>query len=255
MKKKLFILLSVVIALIIVSGSYLLYIFQFKEYDVADDQIDNILEDPYDVVLPKGTKLVMDQTEGKLSKVHPVLEEEDWEGGQSDEGTTSSSDDDTELLSVTLSGDNADHSSIDRPSSISTWQDDEVSNDDANSQKSTVKATVAEIKKKYEPVFTNFHEQVDDKHNSVIDRVKDEYSIKKEAEKSFSYAYMYSKYMGVADTFEAKTDFMFNGIIESLEKDLEANGYSNAYSKSFRDEYEKGKKVRRDEIFNEAMGR
>ena len=256
MKKKLLILSSVLLALIVASGGYLLYLFQFKEYEVADQQIDEILEDPYDVVLPKGTKLLVDNTDGKgdkLIKVHPVLEEEKQEGEQSEDETTSSSDD-TGLSSATTSEEAADNSSIDRPSSLSTFED-ESPNVDSNTQKPTTKVTVAQIKKKYEPVIKNFLGQVDAKHNSVIDRVKDEYSIKKGAGESFSYAYMYRKYMGIADTFEAQSDLLFNGILGSLEKDLTANGYNEAYSKSFRDEYEAGKKERRDEIFSEAMGR
>ncbi|PIC99906.1 hypothetical protein [Sporosarcina sp. P29] len=256
MKKRLFILSSVVMALIVVSGGYLLYLFQFKEYDVADDRIEEILEDPYDVVLPKGTKLLLDHKDGKgdkLIKVHPVIEEDKREGEQSEDETTFSFDD-TGLSSATAAGEVAGNSSVDRPSSLSTFED-ESPNADANNPMPTAKVTVAEIKKKYEPVIISFYSQMYAKHHSVIDRVKDEHSIKKEAEESFSYAYMYSKYMGVADTFEAKTDFMFNGIIESLEKDLAANGYSNVYSKGFKDEYEAGKKERRDEILSEALGR
>ena len=256
MKKKLFILSSVVMALIVVSGGYLLYLFQFKEYDVADDQIDEILEDPYNVVLPKGTKLLLDHKDGKrdkLIKVHPVIEEDKGEGEQSEDETTFSFDD-TGLSSATTSEEVADNTSIDRPSSLSTFED-ESPNIDSNTPNPTAKVTVADIKKKYEPVIISFYSQMYAKHHSVIDRVKDEYSTKKEAEESFNYAYMYRKYMGIADTFEAKTDFMFNGIIESLEKDLAANGYSNVYSKSFKDEYEAGKKERRDEIFSEALGR
>jgi len=257
MKKKLLILSSVVLALIVVGGGYLLYLFQFKEYEVADDQIQEILEDPYDVVLPKGTKLVVVNTGDKgerLRKDHPVIEEKKLEVEQSEDGTTSGSDEYTEVLSATTSVESANHTSIYRPTALPIFEE-ESSHLDSTTSKPTARAKVAEIKKKYEPVVMNFHGQVDAKHKSVIDRMKNEYSIKKEAEKSFSYAYMYSKYMGIADTFEAKSDFMFNGIMESLEKDLEANGYNKAYSKSFQEEYEAGKKVRRDQIFSDAMRR
>ena len=256
MKKKLFILSSVVMALIVVSGGYLLYLFQFKEYDVADDQIDEILEDPYNVVLPKGTKLLIDHTDGKgdkLVKVHLVIEEEKQEGEQSEDGTTLSFAD-TGLSNATTSEEAAGNSSVDRPSSLSTFEDDSP-NADADNPMPTAKVTVAEIKKKYKPVIISFYSQMYAKHHSVIDHVKDEYSIKKEAGESFSHAYMYRKYMGIADSFEVKTDFMFNGIMGSLEKDLSANGYNEAYSKSFTDEYEAGKKERRNEIFSEALGR
>ena len=44
--------------LILGAGGYGVYVFKFKEYDVADPELDEIVEDPYVVTLPDGTQLV-----------------------------------------------------------------------------------------------------------------------------------------------------------------------------------------------------
>jgi len=68
MKKKFKIFLLAILALVVVGGGYLLYIFQFKEYEVADEEIDEIIENPYDITLPNGTKLVLDSEEAEDGK-------------------------------------------------------------------------------------------------------------------------------------------------------------------------------------------
>ena len=61
MKKKLKIFLSVFVIILVAAGSYLLYTFKFKEYDVADEEVEQIVKDPYEIELPDGTKLTLDE--------------------------------------------------------------------------------------------------------------------------------------------------------------------------------------------------
>ena len=64
MKKKLKIFLSVFVIILVAAGSYLLYTFKFKEYDVADEEVEQIVKDPYEIELPDGTKLTLDEDGG-----------------------------------------------------------------------------------------------------------------------------------------------------------------------------------------------
>lgn len=41
-------------------AGYLVYLFQFKEYDVADEQVDEITKENYEVELPDGSKIIVD---------------------------------------------------------------------------------------------------------------------------------------------------------------------------------------------------
>ena len=64
MKKKLKIFLSVFVIILVAAGSYLLYTFKFKEYDVADEEVEQIVKNPYEIELPDGTKLTLDEDGG-----------------------------------------------------------------------------------------------------------------------------------------------------------------------------------------------
>ena len=54
-RKKIKITLLTILIIIIAAGSYLLYQFKFKEYDTADEEVSEIIEDPYVVELPDGS--------------------------------------------------------------------------------------------------------------------------------------------------------------------------------------------------------
>jgi len=96
---------------------------------------------------------------------------------------------------------------------------------------------------------------VDSKIDALIGRAKNEYSTKKANGESVNYAYFYNKYMSAAEGLETQTDAVFNGVVKSLEKDLQANGYDKSYSQSVKDEYAAQKKARRDSIMSKAMGK
>ncbi|PIC69177.1 hypothetical protein CSV77_15095 [Sporosarcina sp. P16b] len=286
MKKKLKIFLLAMLALVVVGGGYLLYIFQFKEYEVADKEVDEIIENPYDIILPNGTKLVLDGEEASDSEKNEQSSTSDnktLNSQQTTSGPSSTATGDKTTSSSTAGGgtsatDTKQSSTsqvdgIKQPAKENTGNttDTTISTGDqpgkkgpaaskpssgnAGSNQPEKKESVAAIKQKYEPTVNNLQGQVDGKINSLISRAKNEYSTKKANGESIDYGYFYNKYMSAANSLEAQTDAVFNGVVSSLEKDLKANGYDKSYSQSIRDEYAAQKKARRDSILSKAMGR
>jgi len=210
----------------------LLYFFKFKEYDVADEEVAQIIEDPYAIEMPDGTTITVDangdvvDSDGTASA--PVNE------GTSSEGTST----DGSKGEGTSSGDKV-------PTSTTG---------DSNTAETTPKPTVSTIKQKYVPTLENLQSQADSKLNTLVGHAKKEYSDKKANGESISYGYFYNKYVGAANGLEARTDAVFAGVIKAVEKDLVANGYDKSYSKNLVDDYNAKKKARKDSLLNKAMG-
>lgn len=61
MKKALKIAAIVIGSLALVIGGYILYIAKFKDYDVADTQVDEIVREPYVIELPDGGTLEIEE--------------------------------------------------------------------------------------------------------------------------------------------------------------------------------------------------
>lgn len=59
--KKLTWLFGILLALVLVLGGVVLYFFKFKEYDVADDNVNEVLEEGFDLTLPDGTTVTVDK--------------------------------------------------------------------------------------------------------------------------------------------------------------------------------------------------
>lgn len=230
------------IALVLGAGIYLVYLFKFKEYDVADEEVAEIVENPYEIELPDGSKLVIDE-DGKVSEedTNNVVDAGDEKAGESTTGSTTTKKDST--AGITPPKSNTDKT---------TSNEGEKPSKPSNTDK---KLTVADVKGKYEPVFRQLEAQADTKINSLIGRAKKEYSDKKANGESISYGYFYNKYMGAATSLESSTDAVFYGVIEAVEAELVANGYNKSYAKSFIDEYEATKKSRRDGILKKVVGR
>lgn len=246
MNKKWKITIAIVLALMLGAGAYLAYIFKFKQYDVADDEVAQIVEDPYEVELPDGSKLVIGE-DGTVD----VQDEPDDNVGD-DKSKQESGNDSSE--SSDGSSDNA-VVGITPPGGSSTSSSENKGSTSVEKPGSTKKMTVAEVKGKYEPVFRGLEAQADTKINSLIGRAKKEYSDKKAKGESIDFGYFYNKYMGAATNLEANTDAVFYGVITAVEAELVANGFNKSYAKSFIDEYEATKKARRDGILKKAVGR
>lgn len=250
MKKKWKITIVVVLALILGAGAYLAYIFKFKEYDVADDEVEEIIANPYEIELPDGSKLVIDDDDGTVNELDGNTVAEGDQGAGNIEG---------ELKEEGGSGQST--SGNDKTAGVTPPKNNSKGTSTATNQnKKPVnstepkKLTVAEVKGKYEPVFTKLEGQADGKIAALIGRAKKEYTDKKANGESISYGYFYNKYMSAAENLEANTDTAFYGVIKALESDLAANDYNKSHAQSFIDEYEATKKARRDGILKKAIG-
>jgi len=242
MKKKWKISLSVVVALLLAISTYLIYIFKFKEYDVADEEVSKIVSAPYEVELPDGSKLVFHEEDDSAKG-------EDETESHNDKSIVTIDKPDS-VKAATLATPNQSSSKSNSSTSSLIKQNGSTSN---KSEESAPKQTVAEVKAKYEPVFQQLEGQADSKISSLIGRAKNEYTTKKANGESVNYGYFYNKYMGAAESLEASTDTAFYGVVKSLKNELAANGYSASHADSFIDHYEAMKKSRRDSLIKKAV--
>ncbi|MFJ5768851.1 hypothetical protein [Psychrobacillus sp. NPDC093180] len=237
--KKLKIFLIAALVIILGAGGYLLYMFKFKEYDVADEEVSEIVADPYKVELPDGSTLIIDE-----------------EGEVVQETATSETNTKTNTNTVTTSGSSLEEKLAGKtagPGTGSTTSSGNSTNGTATTS-STEKPTVASIKDKYRPALEGLEAQADTKINALIGRAVSEYNDKQANGEKVDFGYFYNKYMAAANNLEASTDTVFHAVIGAVEKDLTANGYDKSYAQSFKDEYEATKKARRDGILKKALG-
>lgn len=253
--KKFKIFLIVALVVILVGGGYLLYMFKFKEYDVADEEVTEIVSEPYRVELPDGSTILIDgngeiveeTTEG--DKIPTSSANTSSNGGTAD-GSANSSNGQTSGQSTTGSSGNTNNSSSNNTTTGNNTNTGSNAGNNTNAP-----TTVASIKDKYRPSFEGLEAQADSKVNALIGRAMSEYSTNKANGEGVDFGYFYNKYMSAANGLEANTDTIFNAVIGAVEKDLAANGYDKSYAQSFRDEYEATKKARRDSILSKALNR
>lgn len=239
--KKLKIFLLVALVIIIGAGSYLLYQFKFKTYDVADDEVSEIVEDPYVLELPDGSKITMDKDGNVVEDTTSTQTASNGDNASTTDGESS------KQIATSGNGDST--------TSTETSPTDGSTTPPASSGGSTAEPTVGTIKEKYMPAFSALEGQADAKINALIGRAKSEYTQKQANGEGIDFGYFYNKYMGAAEGLEASTDTIFNGVLAAVEKDLVANGFDKSYAQSFKDEYEATKKARRDSIISKALGR
>lgn len=247
MKKKLKIFLLIVLVIILATAGYLLYMFKFKEYDVADEEVEQIIENPYTIELPDGTTITLDDN-------GEVVDSQ----GTDPKGTTPV----TEAAVTSSDGDSAEGdkegvtpspSSSDGETTTSGNKDSSSTAGDSGNPETDQKPTVASIKNKYVPTLDNLQSQADAKINTLVSHAMKEYTDKKANGESIDFGYFYNKYMGAANGLEARTDAVFAGVIKVAEVDLEANGFDKSYVQSMVDDYDAKKKARRDSLMKKAM--
>ncbi|MFF2753490.1 hypothetical protein ACFVR1_06980 [Psychrobacillus sp. NPDC058041] len=230
-RRKLKIFLLIALILILGAGSYILYELKFKTYDVADDEVTEIVADPYTVELPDGSKITIDENGNVIEEKASVLHTQTADNSTTNE-TTSSGISEGQASGQTLT------------SGVSTTTNNE-----------SIKPTVGSIKEKYIPAFTGLETQADSKINALVGRAKSEYLDKQAKGESINFGYFYNKYMAAAKDLEASTDKVFNGVLGAVEKDLTKNGFDKSYAQSFKTDYDAAKKARRDGILSKALGK
>ncbi|QCR31877.1 hypothetical protein [Lysinibacillus sp. SGAir0095] len=233
-KKWLLYVSLVVVLLVVLGGGYALYEFKFRTYDVADEKVDEIIEDNYIIELPDGTEIAVDK-EGN------ILEEVSGELVSNSEATSNQANA-TSGGSSSSAGNN--NTTTDKPGSSSN----------ETAQADDEKPTVKSIKAKYTPSLEALQAQANSRINGLIANAKSEYSTKKANGESISIGYFYNKYMGAAEGLEASTDAAFNSLIGIIEKDLTSNGFDKSHAQSLRDDYEAMKQARRDSILSQVKG-
>ncbi|MCZ8536650.1 hypothetical protein M9R32_05565 [Paenisporosarcina quisquiliarum] len=281
MKKHLKKSLAIFAVIFLIIGGYLIYIFQFKEYDVADSEVTEITRETFKIELPDGSSIVLDE-EGN------IVESDDTNtipAGSTNNGTSSGSgitnDDSTTGTNTGTAGNNGtstknsgktstNEGSTGSGSSGSTGSTDSNSSggsangsnkgDSSSEGASTGNnsdggVTVASIKQKYEPVMSSLQSQANSRIDALVGRAYSEYQGKKANGESVNYAYFYNKYTSAASELESRTDKVFYSVISVIEKELVANGYGKTHAQSLINEYEAEKEARRNALLDKAMNR
>lgn len=266
--KYIFIALAVIVLCI---GGYIVYELKFKSYDIADPEVDALIEETYNVELPDGTVIVVDKegniVENKTSdsqnngvttaSAQTSSTNEDSDSTQDDEkGTETGTTNNGNGSSNSNSGQTGTSASSNSSSNTGTTGSNSNPNTNTNtggSNKPAEKVTVASIKSKYEGTFKSLENQSRARINSLISQAANEYSTKKSNGESISYGYFYKKYMGAANGIESATDSTVNVVVGLVEKDLQKNGFDKSYAQSFKEDYNAMKESLRSEMMDKAL--
>lgn len=276
MKKILKIAAIVIGSLALLIGGYLLYVMKFKDYDVADTQVDEIVREPYVIEMPEGGTLEIDEegnvvekdAEGNIisefkapknaddSTVAVVSSggtsssDEEEDGGEStsdsSQGTSSGS------SGTSSSGSAGGSGSGSGSSSGSGSAGGSGSGSSGGDETSTM--TVADIKSKYDPVFAGLEAQAEGRLASLVSRAKAEYTEKQANGESIDYGYFYRKYSSAAANLEAATDAAFYSTLAVVQNVLVANGFNKSYAADYESQYKARKAERRSELMSQVTG-
>lgn len=223
--KKLLLLAGV---LLICASGYLIYLFGFKEYDIADAEVDSITKEEYVIELADGSKIILDQHGNLLRHVEgsdEAVRVEKFRKGLSHS--------ETKEIAKTSS-----------PNEKSSADAKKVSNPNS---KEKAKVTVSDIQKRYDPVIADIEQQANTSLDNLIKVAKSEYFEMSDNDKNISYPYFYNKYSAAATKLEKRTDQIFYAVMDMMSQDLKSNGLPVTLSESMAKEYENRKnKIRRD---------
>lgn len=258
--------LLVVVLLVVIGGGYALYEFKFKSYDVADEKVDDIVEEDYVIQLPDGTEISIDD-EGN------IVEKSSGQLVLNTTGSSTSTDSNLTQLGQSQQKGQSEQSGQSAQTS-QTGQTSQSNETQGNPSNSTVnnsgttqpnssttptsqvaeKPTVKSIKAKYTPTLQALQSQANGRINGLVSNAKAEYSQKKANGESISIGYFYNKYMGAANSLEASTDAAFNSLMTLIENDFVSNGYDKSHAQSFRNDYEAMKEERRNSLLSQVKG-
>jgi hypothetical protein len=273
LKKFVKIALIVVLFLALAGGGALYYFTKIKKYDVADEKVDEVIEDPYSIAYPEGTPIpesaqkdeeglvIVDKDGNFILEDSSVMSPNEWFASPEyatavskatpgkNNGSSSSSD---PAASTGSKGDTANSTSgtdgTDAGSGSGT-------NGETGGTGGTPAAmTVEAIKARYESSFQSLEGQVDSQLGSLIGQAKGEYVEKQAAGETVNPAYFYQKYSGAAENVESKTDAAFNSLYTGLTSELKANGFSESHANQYKEDYEATKENRRNELLSKVTG-
>lgn len=256
--------LLVILFIAVIGGGTLYYFAKVKTYDVADEQVDEIIDSPYSIAYPEGTPIpegaqkdeeglvIVDQDGNFLLEGGAVMSPEDWfaspeyaaavstgTGGANNGG---SSDDSKPVSSKGGTG------------STGAGSGSGSNGETGGSNEAPAQTTVDAITSRYDSSFQSLEGQVDSQLGSLISQAKGEYVQKKAAGETVNPAYFYQKYSGAAANVESKTDAAFNSLYTGLTSELKANGFSESHAKQYKADYEATKEARRSELLSKVTG-
>jgi ABC-type cobalt transport system substrate-binding protein len=252
MKKVWKYILSFLLVIILATVGTIYYFLNVKTYDIADEEIKEIVESDFEIVLPGAeNSLPSNNDENSNSNNNNGAtksnETETDSENSSAVGVTSNSIDDNK------SSESTGNSQTDTNESDKNTTTKPNSNNQPNKNTTPTKeVTVKQIKDLYRPVFKSLQSQANGKIDSLVSRAIGEYRTQQSNGESISYSYFYQKYSSAGKELEAKTDDAFNYIYNALENELKNNGYSTSHAKDFRNQYEVSKKERESLLLAKA---
>lgn len=251
----------------LIAGGYLFYELKIKEYDVADAQVDEIINENITVDLPDGTKLVLDAEGNIVEEIAPAttnatVNEFEIKG----EDVIVQVENNVITAVLNKNHEPIDHETIkigqavqEKDGIVSVITEKEnitvipvtpPTNTRPNVTQPVGKVTVASIKSNYASSFAALEGQANSRLSSLISQAKAEYDAKKANGESINYSYFYQKYYGAATAMESTIDASFNTLYARLENELEQNQFDKTHAQSFKDQYASTKSSLRNEILN-----
>lgn len=245
MKKAIKYILLGVLSLGLIVGGYIFYELKLKQYDVADEKVDELLNEAIEVELPGGNKLKLDAQGNVIEEIlasEVETKQYELEGEAAIVETV-----DGKVTAVY----NKNHEAIEHETiKVGTVFENEGANVTEVKPAEVEKPTVETIKAKYAGSFAALEGQAHGRLNGLIAQAKSEYSTKVANGEKINYSYFYQKYYGAATGIEATIDGAFAALFAKAQQDLTANGYDASHADSFKTQYESAKSSLRSQLLS-----
>lgn len=242
-------------AMVLLLGTYLIYLFEFKSYNTSDAEVDLLTKEEYVIELADGSKIILDkngnlirhitEADGKVTKV----DVNDQISIVSDELATAST---TGKKKQEITNGVVGFSST--VSSPNIYRVNGKGVDTKVPTNKNTKTSAKQIGKKYEAALTDIEDQAYTNLDNLIHLATTEYLDMDSKDRKISYPYFYSKYSTAAGKLEARTDKVFDALMKIIEHELQANGHSTKTVEKMRVKYKKTKKKVRRDIMKETTG-
>jgi ABC-type cobalt transport system substrate-binding protein len=247
--------LSILLVIILATAGTIYYFLNVKTYNTADEEVEEIIESEYDIVLPgvpDANAADDTQNEDKSPSNNNENGTSNNEDGTSNESYTATEIETSKDSEEVTTDSNKNNSGTTKPGKSSPSGTKTPDKNTTNTPVESTEVTVADIKNLYRPVFKSLESQATGKIDALTSRAVGEYRSKKAAGEDISYSYFYQKYTSAGRNLEAKTDEAFNYIYKALEKELKKHGYSSTHAKDFQEQYASAKKAREAALINKA---
>lgn len=261
MKKAIKYILLGIASVVLLAGGYLFYELKIKQYDVADEQVDAIVNEAITVDLPDGTTLKLDAEGNVLEEIKLEKSEYALAGEETIIEVV-----DGQITAIYNKNKEAiEHENIKIGQQVTIGENKEVILNESPGQvigkpvtqkpaeKPVEKATVASIKANYQSSFAGLEGQARGKLGGVISQAKAEYIAKATNGEAINYSYFYQKYYGAATGLEAGIDASFETLYARLVADLQKNGFDSSHAESFRTQYSSTKSALRSELMSQIQ--